>query len=96
MSTGRPILALRERLHRPIPIALTPAPVRPPKHAPAPPPPPPTITTVYSTMGTSVEHGGDFAPSWEFSFERQDVRGIRAARLRAVERFRCFQSTRSS
>jgi antirestriction protein ArdC len=33
---------------------------------PAPLPPPPTITTVYSTLGTSVEHGGDraaFVPS---------------------------------
>jgi antirestriction protein ArdC len=33
---------------------------------PTPLPPPPTITTVYSTLGTSVEHGGDraaFIPS---------------------------------
>lgn len=36
------------------------------KHDPAPLPVPPTITTVYSTLGTSVEHGGDraaFVPS---------------------------------
>jgi antirestriction protein ArdC len=29
--------------------------------APEPLSPPPTITTLYSTLGTSVEHGGDFA-----------------------------------
>jgi antirestriction protein ArdC len=36
------------------------------KHDPAPLPPPPTITAVYSTLGTRVEHGGDracFVPS---------------------------------
>lgn len=37
-----------------------------PRHDPAPLAPPPTITTVYNTLGTSVEHGGDracFVPS---------------------------------
>jgi antirestriction protein ArdC len=36
------------------------------RHDSAPLPPPPTITTVYSTLGTSIEHGGDracFVPS---------------------------------
>ncbi|HVN43680.1 MAG TPA: ArdC-like ssDNA-binding domain-containing protein, partial [Steroidobacteraceae bacterium] len=31
------------------------------RNAPEPLPPPPTITQVYSTLGTSVRHGGDFA-----------------------------------
>lgn len=31
------------------------------RNAPEPLPPPPTITQVYSTLGTSVQHGGDFA-----------------------------------
>jgi antirestriction protein ArdC len=37
-----------------------------PRKDPEPLPPPPTITTLYSTLGTSVEHGGDracFVPS---------------------------------